>query len=163
MGNDLENKVIVLTGGASGIGRECALAYARENATVAILDSNFDAAQDTARELGGKSMALHADVSDGPAVQAAVSTVIEELGRIDAVHNNAGIVGPSRPLHETTEDEFDKVQQVNVKSVYWRSEEHTSELQSQSNLVCRLLLEKKNNKIFTTSYSNIRNTMRINN
>jgi NAD(P)-dependent dehydrogenase (short-subunit alcohol dehydrogenase family) len=69
MGNDLENKVIVLTGGASGIGRECALAYARENATVAILDSNFNAAPETAKELGGKSMALHADVSDGAAVQ----------------------------------------------------------------------------------------------
>src|SRR5882762_8973676 len=119
MGNDLENKVIVLTGGASGIGRECALAYARENAIVAILDSNFNAAQDTAEELGGKSMALHADVSDGPAVQAAVATVIKELGRIDAVHNNAGVVGPSKPLHETTEEEFDKLQQVNLKSVYW--------------------------------------------
>src|SRR6267142_6278983 len=119
MGNDLENKVIVLTGGASGIGRECALAYARENATVVILDSNFDAAQGTANELGGKSIALHADVSDGPAVQAAVATVIKELGRIDAVHNNAGIVGPSKPLHETTEEELDKLQQVNVKSVYW--------------------------------------------
>ena len=119
MGNDLEHKVIVLTGGASGIGRECALAYARENATVVILDSNFNAAQDTADELGGKSMALHADVSDGTAVQAAIATVIEELGRIDAVHNNAGIVGPSKPLHETTEEELDKLQQVNVKSVYW--------------------------------------------
>jgi len=54
MRNDLESKVIVLTGGASGIGRECALAYARENATVAILDSNFNAAQDTAGELGGR-------------------------------------------------------------------------------------------------------------
>lgn len=80
MGSDLENKVIVLTGGASGIGRECALAYARENATVAMLDSNFNTAQDTAGELGGKSMALHADVSDGDAVQAAVATVIKENG-----------------------------------------------------------------------------------
>lgn len=76
MGSDLENKVIVLTGGA----RECALAYARENATVAMLDSNFNTAQDTAGELGGKSMALHADVSDGDAVQAAVATVIKENG-----------------------------------------------------------------------------------
>ncbi len=64
MGNDLENKVIVLTGGASGIGRECALAYARENATVAILDSNFDAAQATAGELGGKSIAVVRQNSD---------------------------------------------------------------------------------------------------
>ena len=119
MANDLESKVIVLTGGASGIGRECALAYARENATVAILDKNFDAAQGTAGELGGKGIALHADVSDGTAVQAAVSTIIKEFGRIDAVHNNAGIVGPSRPLHETTEEEFDQLQLVNVKSVYW--------------------------------------------
>src|SRR5260370_35960054 len=103
MGNDLANKVIVLTGGASGIGRECALAYARENATVAILDINFNAAQETARELGARSIALHSDVSEVAAVQAAVATLIKELGHIDPVHNNASIVGPSNPLHNTTE------------------------------------------------------------
>ena len=116
---DLAGKVIVLTGGADGIGRECALAYAREGATVAILDRDLEQARRTAYDAGGDSMALHADVSEGSAVGAAMQTVQEHFGRIDAVHNNAGIANPSKPLHETSEQEWDDLQRINVKSVYW--------------------------------------------
>jgi meso-butanediol dehydrogenase/(S,S)-butanediol dehydrogenase/diacetyl reductase len=119
MSADLFGKVVVLTGGADGIGRECALAYAREEATVAILDRDLDAAQRTATDAGGGSIALHADVSDGDAVRAAVRTVLERCGRIDAVHNNAGVASPSKPLHETSEAEWDDLMRINVKSVYW--------------------------------------------
>jgi meso-butanediol dehydrogenase/(S,S)-butanediol dehydrogenase/diacetyl reductase len=116
---DLSGKVVVLTGGADGIGRECALAYARQEATVAILDRDLDAALRTASDVGGGSMALHADVSDGDAVRAAIGTVLERCGRIDAVHNNAGISSPSKPLHETSETEWDDLMRINLKSVYW--------------------------------------------
>ena len=119
MTGELEGKVVILTGGADGIGRECALAYAREKAAVVIVDTNLEAAQRTAGELGGESVALHADVADGAAVQAAVEAAGKRFGRIDAVHNNAGIASPSKPLHETSEQEWDRLQQVNVKSVYW--------------------------------------------
>lgn len=116
---DLSGKVVVLTGGADGIGRECALAYAREEATVAILDRDLDKAQRTASDAGGDSVAFHADVSDGDAVRLAIGAILERFGRIDAVHNNAGIASPSKPLHETTEQEWDDLQRINVKSVYW--------------------------------------------
>jgi meso-butanediol dehydrogenase/(S,S)-butanediol dehydrogenase/diacetyl reductase len=116
---DLAAKIIVLTGGADGIGRECALAYAREEAAVAILDRDLEKAQRTASEAGGGAIALRADVSDGDAVRAAIQSVLERFGRIDAVHNNAGIASPSRPLHETTEQEWDNLLRVNLKSVYW--------------------------------------------
>ena len=116
---DLSGKVVVLTGGADGIGRECALAYAREEATVVILDRDLDAAQRTASEVGGGSMALHADVSEGDAVRGAIRTVLEQCGRIDAVHNNAGISSPSKPLHETSETEWDDLMRINLKSIYW--------------------------------------------
>jgi meso-butanediol dehydrogenase / (S,S)-butanediol dehydrogenase / diacetyl reductase len=116
---DLSGKIIVLTGGADGIGRECARAYAREGAIVAILDRNIAAARFTAAELGPDTLALHADVSDGAAVEAAISSILARFGRIDAVHNNAGIASPSKPLHETTEREWDDLQRINVKSVYW--------------------------------------------
>jgi NAD(P)-dependent dehydrogenase (short-subunit alcohol dehydrogenase family) len=119
MADELTGKVIVLTGGADGIGRECALAYGREGARVAIVDRDFDAAQRTAAELGGGSIALGADVSDGEAVRSAMVAVLSQFGRIDAVHNNAGIASPSKPLHETTEQEWDNLQRTNVKSVYW--------------------------------------------
>jgi meso-butanediol dehydrogenase / (S,S)-butanediol dehydrogenase / diacetyl reductase len=116
---DLSGKVIVLTGGADGIGRECALAYAREEATVAILDRDLDKARQTASDAGGNSIALQADVSDGSALRIAIETVLARFGRIDAVHNNAGIASPSKPLHETTEREWDDLQRINLKSVYW--------------------------------------------
>jgi meso-butanediol dehydrogenase/(S,S)-butanediol dehydrogenase/diacetyl reductase len=119
MSADLSGKVVVLTGGADGIGRECALAYAREEATVVILDRDLDAALRTASEVGGGSMALHADVSDGDAVRAAIRIVLDRCGRIDAVHNNAGISSPSKPLHETSETEWDDLMRINIKSVYW--------------------------------------------
>src|ERR1700761_2532165 len=119
MAKDLEGKVILLTGGASGIGRECAIAYAREGATVAILDRNFEEAKGTAKELGNGSAAYYSDVSSGAEIQAAITAVLKEFGRLDAVHNNAGIVGPSCPLHETTEEQWDDLQRTNLKSVYW--------------------------------------------
>jgi meso-butanediol dehydrogenase/(S,S)-butanediol dehydrogenase/diacetyl reductase len=119
METGLNGKVIILTGGASGIGLECAVAYAREGATVAILDRNFEEAKDVAKEIGNRSTAYHADVSDGAAIQTAIIAVLKEFGRLDAVHNNAGIVGPSRALHETTEAEWDDLQGTNLKSVYW--------------------------------------------
>ena len=116
---DLAGKVILLTGGGDGIGRECALAYTREGATVAILDRDLERARHTASEAGGDSLAFYADVSDGEAVRTAIGEVLEQFGRIDAVHNNAGIASPSKPLHETTEQEWDDLQRVNVKSVFW--------------------------------------------
>jgi meso-butanediol dehydrogenase / (S,S)-butanediol dehydrogenase / diacetyl reductase len=118
-GKDLEGKVVVLTGGGDGIGRECALAYARAGATVAILDRNMATAEHTVAELRDRSLAVQADVSDGGAVQTAMATVLKKLSRIDAIHNNAGISSPSKPLHETSEAEWDDLQRVNLKSVYW--------------------------------------------
>jgi len=119
MEKDLEGKVILLTGGASGIGRECAIAYAREGATVAIVDRNFEEAQGAAKELGNRSAAYHADVSNGTEVETAITALLKEFGRLDAVHNNAGIVSPSCPLHETTEEQWDDLHRTNLKSVYW--------------------------------------------
>ena len=119
MKTELEGQVIVLTGGASGIGRECALAYAREGASVAIFDRNFEAGKAAAAEVGNGSVAYRADVSNGAETQAAIEAVLRDFGRLNAVHNNAGIVGPSCPLHETTEDQWEDLQRINLKSVYW--------------------------------------------
>lgn len=119
MSDELGHKVVLLTGGADGIGAECAVAYGRAGATVAILDRNLDAARCVAAKAGPASVALHADVSDGAMVEAAVHQVLHWFGRIDAVHNNAGIATPSQPLHAMSEVEWDELFRVNVKSVYW--------------------------------------------
>src|SRR5713101_7327792 len=119
MSGNLEGKVVIVTGGGDGIGRECALAYARDNATVAILDKDLTSAKRTAAELSSPGLALQLNVSDGAAVKLAIAAVLKEFARIDAVHNNAGIATPSKPLHETTEEEWDNLQRNNLKSVYW--------------------------------------------
>ena len=119
MASDLSDRVIVITGAANGIGRECALAYARGGATVVILDCDNEAAERTAHELTGQSLVVTTDVSDGESVRLAMAETLRRFHRIDAVHNNAGIASPSKPLHETTEQEWDALQRTNVKSVYW--------------------------------------------
>ena len=113
----LAGKVVLVTGGADGIGRECALAFAREGARVAIADINADKAIQTAADLV-EGLAIACDVGDPGSVERAVAMTIERFARIDAVHNNAGLSSPSKPLHETTEHEWDRLLQVNLKSVY---------------------------------------------
>jgi 3-hydroxybutyrate dehydrogenase len=97
----LKNKVALVTGAASGIGKEIALTFVREGARVAIADLNLDAAIATARELkaiGGEKAAIGVamDVSNEAQVEAGVDKVVEELGRLDILVSNAGIqtVGP---------------------------------------------------------------------
>lgn len=119
MARDLENKVIVVTGGGDGIGLECALAYMREGASVAILDRNVEATARAKAKLGDSAIALHTDVSEGASVERAIIAVLEHFGRIDAVHNNAGIANPAKPLHETSESEWDDLFRINIKAVYW--------------------------------------------
>lgn len=114
----LQDRVIFLTGAANGIGRECALAYAREGAVVAAADIDFERAEQLATEIGGGAVPLRCDAGEASSVESAVAETLRRFGRIDAIHNNAGIVGPALPLHESTEAEWDEVQRVNLKSVY---------------------------------------------
>ena len=114
----LAGTVVIVTGGGQGIGRECALAYAREGAHVALLDVNLDAALQTCAELATEGLVVECDVGSAASVKAAMGMVHRQCGRLDAIHNNAGISSPSRPLHETTEEQWDALQRVNLKSVY---------------------------------------------
>jgi len=119
LANELSGNVIVLTGGADGIGLECAKAYAREGALVAIVDRDGEKAERAASGLGPDCMTVQADVGDGDAVQEAIAAVLTRYGRIDALHNNAGIASPSKPLDQTTEHEWDELIRINLKSIYW--------------------------------------------
>jgi NAD(P)-dependent dehydrogenase (short-subunit alcohol dehydrogenase family) len=115
----LANKVIFLSGGASGIGRECACAYSAEGARVAIADIDRHSAEESAHAIGAGSIAIPCDVSDGASVESAVKMTSGHFGRIDAVHNNAGITSPSKTLDETSEEEWDSLMRTNLKSIYW--------------------------------------------
>ena len=117
MGQLLQNKVIFLTGGSCGIGRDCAHAYAAEGAKVIIAALDSDGVDKVASELGQEHFGIVCDVSKDDQVKAAIGKVMERYGRLDAVHNNAGIVTPSKTLHETTDSEWDALFNVNLKGV----------------------------------------------
>ena len=116
----LEGKVAVITGGAAGMGRTTSLAFAREGATVAILDIQKEAGEDTVREireLGGAAEFIETDVSDAGQVDAAFDKVIETFGAYNVLFNHAGTI-TVKPLHETTEDDYDRLMDINVRSAF---------------------------------------------
>src|SRR6478735_72472 len=115
----LKDKVIFLTGASEGIGWECAKAYASEGAKVIVVARSTDKVQAATAELGANHLGITCDVGDGPQVEAAIRTTLDRYGRIDAIHNNAGIAHPSKPLHETEEKEWDELYRINLKSVYF--------------------------------------------
>ena len=115
--NLLLNKVIFVTGGSTGIGWECAKAYAAEGAKVVIAARSKAAVSQALVELGAKHFGLPCDVSNDAEVKIALERTVAKYGRLDAVHNNAGIATPSKPVHETTDAEWDALFNINLKSV----------------------------------------------
>jgi len=113
----LSDKVIFLTGGSAGIGLECAKAYAQEGAIVVIAALACSPIEEAMNILGSKHLGITCDVSKIEDVKNAILKTIEKYGRIDAIHNNAGIAAPSKPLHETSDEEWDLLMNVNLRSV----------------------------------------------
>ena len=113
----LQDRVIFLTGGSTGIGWECAKAYAAEGAKVVMVARDGAAVTKAAAELGPEHLGLHCDVSNDAGVRAAIEGTLARHGRLDAVHNNAGVATPSKAIHETTDAEWDALFNINLKSV----------------------------------------------
>jgi meso-butanediol dehydrogenase / (S,S)-butanediol dehydrogenase / diacetyl reductase len=113
----LQNKIIFLTGGSTGIGHDCAKAYVKEGATVALVARHGEEAAKTAAELGVNHCGFACDVSCDAEVKGAISRILERYGRLDAIHNNAGIASPSAPLHGTSDAEWDALFAINLKSL----------------------------------------------
>ncbi|QEE28927.1 glucose 1-dehydrogenase [Terriglobus albidus] len=130
MSGKLFGKCVVVTGAAQGIGMECARAYHREGARVAILDVSLEQGEQAAAAIGPETIFVHCDVASAASVEAARSAVLAVFGRVDALHNNAGIATPSKPLHETDEEEWDKLFQVNLKSVLWTTKHFYKDLKA---------------------------------
>lgn len=115
----LKNKIVLITGGASGIGQACVQAYVQQGAVVAVIDKDEVALQRLQQQLGGPHSFLPADLNNSSTIQQAMDKVIQTYGQLHAIHNNAGIASPSKPLHETTEEEWEQVMQVNVRGIYY--------------------------------------------
>jgi 3-oxoacyl-[acyl-carrier protein] reductase len=114
----LKGKTALVTGGAQGFGLGIAQAFLREGARVAVLDINGEKAEEAAAALGEGAIAATCDVGQAASVDAAVAEVLSAFGRLDIVVNNAGISHRNQPMLDVTEEEFDRVFAVNVKSIY---------------------------------------------
>jgi 3-oxoacyl-[acyl-carrier protein] reductase len=114
----LDNKVALITGAASGFGKGIAEVFAREGARVALADINESGARATAAAISNSAVAVACDVSRRDDVNAAVKAAIDAFGGIDILVNNAGMSHRRRPMLEVDEAEFDRLMDVNVKSIF---------------------------------------------
>lgn len=118
----VKNKVVIVTGGALGIGRETCILLAKEGAKVAVtdvLDNEGNKLVDEIRADGGEAKFWHLNVANEIEVEKVFAEVVKEFGKLDATVNNAGIAGADKPTHELTEKEWDAVMNVNVKGVFF--------------------------------------------
>ncbi len=121
MARNLEEQVVIITGGGAGIGRASALAVADRGAKVAVLDMDEkggDATRGMIVDRGGAAIFIRTDVSDEESVKKAIQGTVDRLGRIDGAFNNAGIEGEQCPAHLCSAHTFDKIMNINLRGVW---------------------------------------------
>lgn len=127
---NLTNKTIFITGGASGIGRDCVTAYLRAGARVSVLDRDENALNALKGQFSSDLLlTLPGDVRQKDDIATAIEKTVAAFGSLHVIHNNAGIASPSKSLHETSEDEWDSLFDINLKSVYYTTKYGLEHLQ----------------------------------
>lgn len=117
----MKDRVALVTGGSSGIGRASSLAFAEAGAKVVIADVDTIGGEKSVgkiKELGEESLFVRADVSQAKEVESLIQQIIKTYGRLDCAHNNAGIEGDVGKTNECSEENWDKVINTNLKSVW---------------------------------------------
>ncbi len=118
---DFSGQVVAITGGGKGIGKGAALAFAEAGARVYVLDHTQVTGETTVkmiRDAGGQGTFLELDVTDAPRVRATFERIVTEAGRLDVLVNSAGGFSQQLAFEETSDDEWDKVIDVNLKGVF---------------------------------------------
>jgi 3alpha(or 20beta)-hydroxysteroid dehydrogenase len=116
--NGLQDRVVVVTGGAGGIGQATATRLVAEGARVALVDLDLAAAQRAAEAFGDAAIAIAADVASESDVEACFAQTAAHFGRVDCLHANAGIEAAGGPITETEMIDVDRVIAVNLRGVY---------------------------------------------
>ncbi len=114
-------KVAFVSGAAGGIGRETALAFAHEGASVVVADVDEQANTETARQIeaaGGRVVAVRCDVTRSQELEAAMEATVKAFGGLDVAFNNAGIEQPTAPAADISEDDWDRVIAINLRGVF---------------------------------------------
>lgn len=119
----LKNKIAIVTGGASGFGAGIVRKFIAEGAKVVIADINNSLAENLARELGEGAISAEVDVSDNISVKRLVESTISKFETIDILVNNAGIGHQPQALDKLSEDGFDRIFNVNAKSVFYTAQQ----------------------------------------
>jgi len=121
MSAPMSGKVALVTGGASGIGRATAIAFAREGAKVTVVDYAVEGGEHTVKaikETGGQAVFVKADVSRSKEVEAMVKKTVEAYGRLDCAFNNAGVEGRIAPTAECQEEDWERTIAINLTGVW---------------------------------------------
>jgi len=114
----LKDKSAIVTGAGSGFGKGIAMRFAKEGARVGVVDINAEAAREVASQIGNSAFAMEADVSIDRDVSRMVQEALDRWGQLDILVNNAGTTHRNQPMTEVTEEEYERIFAVNVKSVY---------------------------------------------
>ena len=114
----LKDKTAIVTGAGSGFGKGIAMRFAKEGAMVGVIDINAEAAREVASQIGNSAFAMEADVSIDGDVSRMVQEALDRWGQLDILVNNAGTTHRNQPMTEVTEEEYERIFAVNVKSVY---------------------------------------------
>lgn len=134
-----ENNTILVTGAGSGIGRASALRFASEGANVAVVDIDRPSARETVERIrsqtDGEATDIRADVTDPEDVERMVEATVDSYGRLDVLHNNAGIVQTPTPVEDLEDRVWDDVIEVNMKSVFLGAKYAVPELQKTDGVI----------------------------
>lgn len=131
--NRLKDKIAIVTGSSSGIGKAIALRFAQEGATVVVAARRRDKCEETVAQIeaaGGKALAIQTDVAEESQVERLIAETVRRYQRLDLLVNNAGIFG-GRSIAATTTEEFDAVMRINVRGTFFCCRAGFAQMQQQ--------------------------------